>query len=163
MSSFRFQIIALKNSHSEFLPSMSQFWPVFRRMIYIYYMLHVRAQTCTHTHTHMHARTHICTRIHTHTHTHTHTHSLIYTHTLSHTHSHTHTHWCMHARALALLLTHTHAHTHTHYSMFLLCSQGRDAIKPYPYTHIPPCPLYPATSVLTHWLIQWAPLQNNTP
>ena len=32
MSSFHFQIIALKNSHFEFLPSESQFWPVFRRM-----------------------------------------------------------------------------------------------------------------------------------
>ena len=36
MSSFHFQIIALKNSHSELLPSMSQFWPVFRRMTHIY-------------------------------------------------------------------------------------------------------------------------------
>ena len=35
MSSFHFQIIALKNSHFEFLPSVSQFWPVFRRMTHI--------------------------------------------------------------------------------------------------------------------------------
>ena len=35
MSSFHFQIIALKNSHSEFLPFMSQFWPVFRRMTHL--------------------------------------------------------------------------------------------------------------------------------
>ena len=35
MSSFHFQIIALKNSHSEFLPSMSQCWPVFRRMTHL--------------------------------------------------------------------------------------------------------------------------------
>ena len=43
MSSFHFQIIALKNSHFEFLPSMSQFWPVFRRM----------------THNHLHTNPHI--------------------------------------------------------------------------------------------------------
>ena len=36
MSSFHFKIIALKNSHFGFLPSVSQFWPVFRRMTYIY-------------------------------------------------------------------------------------------------------------------------------
>ena len=38
MSSFHFQIITiitLKNSHFEFLPSVSQFWPVFRKMTHI--------------------------------------------------------------------------------------------------------------------------------
>ena len=36
MSSFHFQIIALKNSLSEFVPCMSQFWPVFRSMTHIF-------------------------------------------------------------------------------------------------------------------------------
>ena len=35
MSSFHFQIIAFKNSHFEFLSSVSQFWPVFRRMTHM--------------------------------------------------------------------------------------------------------------------------------
>ena len=38
MSSFHFQIIALKNSHFEFLSSISQLWPVFRRMTHIIYI-----------------------------------------------------------------------------------------------------------------------------
>ena len=36
MSSFHFQIITLKNSHFEFLSSMSQFWPVFGRMAHLW-------------------------------------------------------------------------------------------------------------------------------
>ena len=36
ISSFHFQIIALQNLHFEFVPSMSQFWPVLRRMTHIY-------------------------------------------------------------------------------------------------------------------------------
>ena len=35
MSSFHFQIITLNNSHFEFVSSMSQFWPVFRRLTQI--------------------------------------------------------------------------------------------------------------------------------
>ena len=47
MSSFHFQIIALKNSHFEFSPSISQFWPVFRRAT------HIHMHVCRHKHTHI--------------------------------------------------------------------------------------------------------------
>jgi len=89
MSSLHFQVIALKNSHFEFLPSMSQFWPVFGRMtriyipiyiylsIYIYVCVCVCVCVCAHIHMHNthtnHTLTNTCTHSHRNTCTHTYT------------------------------------------------------------------------------------------
>ena len=97
MSSFHLQIITLKNSHFEFLPSMSQFWPVFR-MTHIYIStfspvgsLSSNCLSVVYTLSSFRPHTHTMWHTHTHTHcdTHTHAHVRTHTHTLTHTHSHT--------------------------------------------------------------------------
>ena len=95
MSSFHLQIITLKNSHFEFLPSMSQFWPVFRRMTHIYISTFspvgsLSSNCLSVVYTLSSFRPHTHTMWHTHTHTHTVTHTRTRTYARTHTHWHTH-------------------------------------------------------------------------